>query len=160
MSQESPITPEAEDAIVNLLVQGFSSVEVAEELGWSDSQVRKIRRKAVEDGRLVVDAMAGVDTSAVAKAYDSGDPIREISKKFKLRVGLIYRCLQIEGVEIRKYNTTWDAVRKRQFDEAEAMYRAGMLIHEIVAEVGISQVTIHNELRRRGVPFRRPRDKG
>lgn len=149
------ITPEARMQIIELLAGDSSVTEVAEELGWNERTIRKIRREAIENGEIVVDSLAGVDQNAVIRDYNGLMKIREICEKYELKPGQIYRILAIAGVEPRKYQSDRIRARERAIDEAVAMYNGDFKIHEIESETGISQVTLHKYLRLRGVKLRR-----
>ena len=152
--QRFDLPPEVFTEIVEMLKQGFSTLEISEECGWSRGTIRKIRRAANVE---TTSKLWSYDTDGIAQAYIDGGKLRDIAVKFEIDVSMIYKVLQAVGVPIRKYDPFVQEGRKRQLDEACAMYEAGYLIHEIEIECGVSQVMLHKEVRVRGIPFRRPR---
>ena len=146
------------DDIVTMLQQGFSPQEVSEEAGWSIGTIYKIQRAEGIHGRHLA-AIEHVDQDAFLQDYRGGMRVVEVMTKYNLHSLAFYKLLTILGEPTRRRDPLNLEARKRQLDEAIAMYEQGFLIYEIESETGVAQPTLHKELHARGIPLRRPRDR-
>lgn len=148
------LPPEVFTEIVELIKQGFSTIEISEECGWSRGTIRKIQR-AANVGRTA--KIWSYPTDEIAQAYIDGDKVMDIQHKFEINPSTLYKILKAVGVPTRKYDPFIQEGREMQLDVACQMYEAGHPIYNIEIESGVSQVSLHKELRKRGIQFRRPR---
>src|SRR3972149_11319008 len=116
------------DDVVTMLQQGFSSQEISEETGWSIGTIYKIQRQEGIHGRLV-SVIDRVDQNAFLEDYRNPEMrIVEIMTKHDLHVQAFYKLLLILGEPPRRKDPLRLEARKRQLDEAIAMYEQGVLI--------------------------------
>jgi transposase len=145
-----------QEEILQMLDQGMSTRAIAEEMGVS---VNTIRDFAKGDGKAQGGAKASTTNAErqdqVAKAYESGMPVAKILETFQIGRPQLYAVLAKFEVPTRKI--THEDSRKRAMDEAISMYQQGVVIRKITEDTGIHQPTLHAEIAKRGIPFRRPR---
>ncbi|KKM25730.1 hypothetical protein LCGC14_1592030 [marine sediment metagenome] len=142
--------------VQEMLDAGMLVDAIHHETGVSVPKIYKVRREMGITGRQR-EALEGVDVEQVASDYREGKPIRMIAEEQEISINTMYAALLAVGEPLRRYTTVMDPARKRQYDEAVAMYEGGILIRTIVFETGLSQYQLHKELHRRGLPLRHPR---
>lgn len=140
------------EEIVQMWEAGLGLTQIASEFGTSTAIVRRhLATKGISPDQDVVKDYE----PAVIEAYQKGVSIKAITLKHNISTAKVYDVLAKNDIPIRKVAQR-DA-KQRQMDEAVQMYKDGAMLKEILAETGVPQPTLHNELHARGVRLRRPR---
>jgi len=146
------------EEILQMLGHGMSPRAIAEEMGVSVNVVRDLAKEPAEaQGGVKPSATTIERHDAVAKAYEDGWPVAKILDEFAIGRTQLYAILAKFEIPTRK--VTFEDARARAKDEAVELYKQGVVIRKITEDTGIHQPTLHAELAKRGVPFRRPRVK-
>ena len=145
-----------EDSLVEeldrMLDAGLKVAMIAEELEISEGTVRnRMSQRGIKAQGQAEPAFS----LNVVEMYNEGASIREIREKHRISVTQLYNILARHNVPVRKSANA--GARQRQIDEAIQMYEDGVGIAVIVAETGVSQPTLHQEVHSRGIALRRPR---
>jgi hypothetical protein len=143
---EQPTNDRLSQDIIELHEAGMSREQIAAELQVSLRTVKMT---------------IGVDKDAVVQAYQDPkqEPVSSIAYRFGLYVPEVYAILDERNIQRRSSgnmgpNFDRRRVSKFQLDMAVEMYVDGQLLSWIKNETGISQPTLHHELRKRGIPLR------
>lgn len=144
--------------VVNLRQQDDIAVsDIAEMMGVSETTIYRVLKKENVVARQASTLLDKVDTEDIVSMYQDFYPLNAIAEKHSITLSQIYYVLRTVGVESRSKQNDALADRQARLDTAVQMYQDGFFIHEITGETGIAQPTLHQELRNRKVPFRRPR---
>jgi transposase len=91
----------------------------------------------------------------VVEAYTRGATLREVAQQFRVHRTTVSELLERRGVQRR-----YAALRPEQVFEAEELYKAGRSLVAIGNVLKVNQSTVWHALRGKGVPLRRPWERG
>jgi hypothetical protein len=81
--------------------------------------------------------------------YEAGASTVELQERFGLGKGSVLRLLHEAGVEIRR-----QPMDDTRLDEIKRLYRSGLTIREVAAELAMPKTTVQDALARSGEPMR------
>jgi transposase-like protein len=134
---------------ITMFVGGISVADIAAELDVTEQTVRSWLR----DAEVTVVAKAA-RTQAIIEAYNEGDTVWAICKRFDIAQGTLYNTLHREGVPLRR------EVAQALGNDSQTvveMYVRGDTLAAIRRETGRGYNTIYEILDARGIPRRRTR---
>ncbi len=141
--------------LVDMLKNEIAPAEVAHELGISVSTVYKVRHE--ENLVPVQDLFGSIDVEKVLHFYTSTDMgVQQICRSFHLTPNRFYQLLVMHNVPTRRGARSEEA-RQKQMDVAVDLYVTGAPLWKIKEETGVSLPYMYDELRKKGIPLRRPR---
>ena len=144
--------------VVNLREQDDIAVsDIAEMMSVSETTIYRVLKDNNINPKRASTFMDTVDTEGIVGMYKDFFPLNKIAEKYSITLSQIYYILRTVGVPPRSKQNDALTDRQARLDTAIQMYEDGFFIQEIRDETGIAQPTLHEELRRRKVPFRRPR---
>jgi transposase-like protein len=154
------VTEETKKLVIDLIERGMTVLEVAREIGVTQPTVYKIINEAGVEPQKKRDLI--VDLQSLMEDYrDLSQSVPSICRKHGISTTMLYNYIAQCGVEPRTKTSTHKKVRSEQIDRALELYQTSNLtIHEIVAETGVSQPVIHQEIRERGIQYRQQSKAG
>jgi uncharacterized protein YerC len=148
------VLTDAEYAEIKIMLEaGVRTSVVAEETGHATTTIARVR-KELGIPLYKEDPYAGDDVDAIVQDYRAGMRVADICIKYKFGYAKLYNLLAAVGEPTRTRSPSHRAGKARALEEALAMYEGGYMIRTIAAETGVSQVTLHAEIERRGVQHR------
>lgn len=134
---------------ITMFAGGISVVDIAKELGVTEQTVRSWLRKV--EATAVAKAAR---TAAIIEAYNDGDTVWAICKRFGIAQGTLYNTLHREGVPLRREVAQALGIDGQTIVD---MYVRGDTLAAIKRESGRGYNTIYEILDARGIPRRRTR---
>lgn len=153
------LTDSEKTEVVNLIEDGISVADVAEHMSVSTNTIYGILRKNKVSTKRAATLVDTVDQEQLIQDYNDLYPLRVIAEKHQISTSQIYYILRSNNIPARSKSGLMTEIRAERLDTAVRMYQDGFYIHEITAETGIHQPTLHQELHNRKVPLRRPRGR-
>jgi transposase len=110
-----------------------------------------LRAEDTRIGRIHrVDVRLGADVLAQLVAdYESGASTVELQQRFGLSKGSVLSVLHNSNVKVRR-----QPLGEEQLVEITRLYRSGLTIREVAAELGVPKTTVQDALVRSGEPMR------
>jgi transposase-like protein len=90
---------------------------------------------------------------AMCRAYDDGEPISHIAKRFGIHRSTFYVRLERAGVQLRPR----EALSPTEVRQAANLYSQGRSLADVGRVLGVDAQTIRNHLAKAGVPIRKRR---
>lgn len=147
------------ETIYQLHQAGLLNSQIAREVGISPPTVAKYVAElglVKNERRTKMDA---INEGEFVRAYFEEEwPVAEITNYFGISATEIYGYLRTINRNPRTKQKVHQVARNDALDHAIDLYtnQPQMTVAEICAETGIQQPRLHEEIRRRKVPFRRP----
>lgn len=153
------LTDSERKEVLNLTEDGISVADIAEHMSVSTNTIYGILRKSKVSTKRAATLVDTVDQPQLIQDYNDLYPLRVIAEKHQISTSQIYYILRTNNIPARSKSGLMTEIRAGRLDTAIRMYQDGFYIHEITAETGIHQPTLHQELHMRKVPLRRPRGR-
>lgn len=157
MARKSSITDSQKAEMRALSQEGISVADIAEEIGFSRGTVYKILKEGHVTPKRQGTILDVVDIETLAKQYEEWLPVRDIAETHNITLSQVYYVLRKAGIKPRSKAPGVLTDKEERMEVAVRMYQDGFYLHEIKTETKIAQPPLHEELRRRKIPFRRPR---
>lgn len=155
-----PIDDSIVKSLFSLHEQQLTPYAIARELGISYSTVYKYLNDEGLTPNLKQSKGLEIEKDLL-KEYYEGKPMLEITKKYKVSSTWVYNLLRRRKLEPRTIKNEYKEDRLKMINHALSLYQqTNLTVGAIVLETGISQPTIHKELRKRNMPFRSPKKAG
>lgn len=145
--------------VANLAEDGISVADIAKHMDVSTNTIYGVLRKSKVSPKRAATLMDRVDHEQVIQDYNDLYPLRVIADKHEITISQVYYVLKSNNIPARSKGDLVTSLRADNLDTAIRMYQDGFFIHEITAETGVHQPTLHQALHERKVPLRRPRGR-
>ncbi len=159
------ITKEQKEEIIKMTRAGMPVMKISAELEiggvtvyrvLSEAGVRPARRRASGTfGKL-----SDEQIEELIERYNTDEPVLNLLDEYRLTHTRFYQLLRHMEVEPRTRRASSVGARELQLEHALKLYQTtDLTIAEIVAETGVHQPVINQEVRLRGLRQRKPRLK-
>lgn len=147
-----------EEAVVSELYslheQGLTPYAIHGELGVSVAVVYKYLKQANLQPNIRQTKALAIEKDLLADYYE-GLVMDELTRKYNVNVSYLYSLLSRRGLTPRTKTDEAKESYNNRLEHALSLYQnTNLTVGAITLETGISQPTIHKELRSRGIPFR------
>ena len=105
--------------------------------------------------RRVFRRLEPAQVDRMVAAYLCGGTLKEVAQQFRIHRTTVSQLLEQRGIQ-RRYAPLND----QQISEAEDLYGSGMSLVTIGNVLNVNQSTVWRALRDRGMPLRRPWERG
>ena len=149
--------------IIAMTNAGLKTQQIAAEVELAPSTVYKIISEAGLDpvkeyAPTSYRNLSDEEEERLAERYYAMVPVVELLDEFGLTHTQLYLFLSEKGLKPRTQQREIRDARKLAIDHAVRLYQeTTMTVAEIVNETGVHQPVISSEIRKRGIPQRRPR---
>ena len=151
------------EEIIAMTNAGMKTQQIAAEVELAPSTVYKIISEAGLDpvkeyAPTSYRNLSEEEEKRLAERYYAMIPVVQLLDEFGLTHTQLYLFLAEKGLEPRTQQKEIRNARSLAIDHAVRLYQeTSMTVAEIVNETGVHQPVISSEIRKRGIPQRRPR---
>jgi transposase len=163
MMTRGSVSDDKVEEIIAMTKAGMRTQQIAAEVELASSTVYKIIAEAGLDpvkayAPTSYRSLSDEEEDRLAERYYAMVPVVELLDDFGLTHTQLYLFLSEKGLEPRTRQKELRDARKLAIDHAVRLYvETNMTVAEIVNETGVHQPVISSEIRKRGIPQRRPR---
>lgn len=139
---------------------GLTPYAIADELKISVATVYKY----LHDAKLIPNLPSSkkvIKEKELLTDYYNFISMNELCKKYNIKPNYIYQLIRRRNLKARTLTSNAKQTYEQQITQAIQLYKeTDLTVYAITLEVGISQPTLHKELRLRNIPFRQPKKAG
>ena len=151
------------DMILALHNDGLTTQQIATELDVSAPTVYKYLKEHDLTPNKKTRSIDNIDFDKLLEMYENPDiPVLSICSELGISQTNFYLTLHRASIPLRSIDSEAADAAQKQLEHALHLYEHNkeMTVHAICLECGISQPTLHREVRNRKIPFRSPARAG